>query len=78
MRYPAADDGESDMGDTGCEDCSLRARYDAEPRSLLGRIWRWHTRFCPGWKRYMSSLSIEQRRRLIERYRLPARLEKRR
>lgn len=39
-----------------CENCKLRAYHDRNPKSLLGRFWRWHINFCPGWKRYFTSL----------------------
>jgi len=52
----------------GCESCPLRARYDNNPRSILGRIWRWHTGWCPGWKKYITSLPDEQRIELAQRY----------
>ena len=25
-----------------CENCKLRAQYDKNPKSLVGRFWRWH------------------------------------
>lgn len=53
-----------------CEHCKLRARYDANPRSLLGRLWRWHVRFCPGWHRYFKALPEECQTDLIRRYSL--------
>ena len=59
------------MSDSGCATCSLRARYDQRPRSLLGRLWRWHTRFCPGWKAYVRSLPDDERQGLIEKYTFP-------
>ncbi len=52
----------------GCETCKLRARYDRNPRSLLGRIWRWHAGWCPGFKKYIKSLPDEQRIEVAERY----------
>lgn len=52
----------------GCESCGLRARYDKNPKSLLGRLWRWHANWCPGWKKYMASLPDEQRIDLARRY----------
>lgn len=55
----------------GCATCAFRARYDRNPKSVLGRLWRWHAGFCPGWKRYMASLAEAERRALAERYRLP-------
>ena len=51
----------------GCETCSMRKRYERNPRSLLGRIWRWHTGFCPGWRGYLKSLTPEARAELDAR-----------
>ena len=34
----------------------MRMKYDANAKSFLGKLWRWHIRFCPGWKSYMGSL----------------------
>ncbi len=53
-----------------CSQCGFRARYDRNPRSIIGRLWRWHINFCPGWKAYMKSLSAEERSRLEEQYSL--------
>lgn len=39
-----------------CAECPIRKKYDANPESLIGRLWKWHTGFCPGWKKYMASL----------------------
>lgn len=59
------------MTDHKCAQCSFRARYDKSPRSLLGRLWRFHAGFCPGFKSYMRSLPEVDRRVLAERYRMP-------
>ena len=56
------------MAGSGCETCRLRARYDDNPRSILGRLWRWHAGWCPGWKAYITSLPDEDRNRLAARY----------
>ena len=56
----------------GCDDCAWRARYDRAPKSLLGRLWRWHARWCPGWKVYVASLPAEEREALAARYGLRA------
>jgi hypothetical protein len=56
------------MAGSNCETCRLRARYDENPRSILGRLWRWHAGWCPGWKAYITSLPDEERHRLAERY----------
>ncbi len=59
------------MSQSGCTTCSFRAKHDQNPRSLLGRLWRWHTNFCPGWKAYMKSLPVEERNALVEKYNHP-------
>jgi len=53
-----------------CVRCRLRARYDRNPRSILGRLWRWHAGWCPGWRAYMASLPAEERQRLARTYHL--------
>ncbi|MDD3108356.1 MAG: hypothetical protein PHV49_04000 [Alistipes sp.] len=53
-----------------CNDCALRAQYDRNPRSLRGRFWRWHIRFCPGWKAYYASRSEEEQAKLKAQYQL--------
>jgi hypothetical protein len=40
-----------------CETCELRRKAEANPTTLLARLWRWHTGWCPGWKRYQKYLS---------------------
>ena len=42
-----------------CADCPIRRKAEAKPGSWLAKIWKWHTRWCPGWKAYQKSL-IEQ------------------
>ena len=54
-----------------CSKCAIRTRYDRNPKSIIGRLWRWHIRFCPGWKRYMTSLPDEERSDLRKKYALP-------
>ncbi len=51
-----------------CAHCKFRAKYDNNPKSALGRVWRWHINFCPGWKGYMASLSEEERNALRQKY----------
>ena len=53
-----------------CANCKLRARYDKNPKSFLGRFWRWHIGFCPGWKGYMNTLSEEERKAYKAKYNL--------
>jgi hypothetical protein len=47
-----------------CEQCKFRKKYDDKPTSLLGRIWRWHIGWCPGWSKYYSSLEAKEQERL--------------
>lgn len=56
------------MADNHCAHCGWRARYDANPKSFLGRLWRWHINFCPGWKGYFTSLPEEEKSKLAEQY----------
>lgn len=51
-----------------CVKCRFRAKYDANPRSLLGRLWRWHIKFCPGWKKYYSALPQMEKNELAVKY----------
>lgn len=51
-----------------CNECPVRQKYDRNPKSFVGKLWRWHIGFCPGWKSYMASLGDEERRTLKERY----------
>jgi hypothetical protein len=56
------------MENSNCENCKLRAKYDAKPKSLLGRFWKWHIGFCPGWKSYLESLDEEKRNEVLLKY----------
>ena len=56
------------MEQHNCENCGLRARYDQNPRSIIGRLWRWHINWCPGWKKYITSLPDEDRNRISRTY----------
>jgi hypothetical protein len=51
-----------------CETCPMRAKYDNNPKSLIGRFWKWHIKFCPGWKAYLQSVSEEKRLELFATY----------
>ncbi len=55
------------MSEPGCATCSFRAKYDEKPKSFLGRVWRWHASFCPGWKAYMKSLPDDEKRVIVEK-----------
>ena len=56
------------MADKSCANCAFRAKYDNNPKSILGRIWRWHAGWCPGWKSYMKSIPDDERVNLANKY----------
>jgi len=45
-----------------CETCGLRARSEANPNSIIAKIWRWHTKWCPGWKSYQKYLAAQEQK----------------
>ncbi len=51
-----------------CAACAFRKKYDQAPKSFLGRLWRFHINWCPGWKSYMNSLDETERKALAEKY----------
>ncbi len=53
-----------------CENCSFRAKYANNPNSFLGKLWRWHANWCPGWKSYINSLADEDKFKLAKKYNL--------
>ena len=56
------------MAEQNCANCDLRAKYDENPKSFVGRFWRWHINFCPGWKGYFTSRPPEEKAKLAEQY----------
>jgi hypothetical protein len=40
-----------------CEERPMRKKAETNPKSLMARLWRWHTRWCPGWKAYRAHLA---------------------
>ncbi len=51
-----------------CANCPIRKKYDDKPKSFIGRFWRWHINFCPGWKAYFKSLNKEEQNQLRQKY----------
>jgi hypothetical protein len=43
-----------------CATCPMRKRAEEKPRSLISRLWRWHTGWCPGWKAYQKELAAQK------------------
>jgi hypothetical protein len=42
---------------SACETCPMRKKAEANPKTLMARLWRWHTGWCPGWKAYQAHLA---------------------
>lgn len=51
-----------------CATCPMRKKYEEKPKSFVGRFWRWHINFCPGWKGYFNSLTEAEREELRGKY----------
>ena len=51
-----------------CENCKFRAHYDKHPQSLLGRFWRWHINFCPGFRAYFTNQDEQTQAAIREKY----------
>lgn len=45
-----------------CATCPMRKKAEENPKSFVARLWRWHTRWCPGWKEYQAYLVAESYR----------------
>lgn len=58
------------MATPQCEQCKIRKKYDDNPKSFIGKFWRWHIGFCPGWKGYMKSLDENTKAELTAKYNL--------
>ena len=43
-----------------CEDCQLRKQAEQNPNTWKARLWRWHTKICPGWRSYQRFLAKQQ------------------
>jgi hypothetical protein len=43
-----------------CATCPMRLNAEKKPQSLVSRIWRWHTGWCPGWKAYQAELAQQE------------------
>lgn len=43
-----------------CATCRFHRYADRKPRSLLARLWRWHTNWCPGWRSYQRHLAAAE------------------
>ncbi len=58
------------MADHNCDKCTFRKKHDKKPKSILGRLWRWHINWCPGWKKYYNSLDDGKKQEIAQKYKL--------
>ncbi|MCF8011805.1 MAG: hypothetical protein K9L17_06480 [Clostridiales bacterium] len=42
---------------SNCSNCKLRNLAEKKPGSLIGKLWQWHTKWCPGWKAYQRKMA---------------------
>jgi hypothetical protein len=40
-----------------CATCGIRKMAESNPNSIMSRIWKWHTGWCPGWNAYQNALA---------------------
>ena len=45
-----------------CAECGLKKKAEANPKSLMARLWKWHTKWCPGWKKYQEYLAEQTKK----------------
>lgn len=56
------------MATPPCETCKFRAKYDNNPTSFLGRLWRWHAGWCPGFRSYLMGMEEGRRKEIAGKY----------
>lgn len=56
------------MANYKCENCPMRVKSEKNPKSFIGRFWRWHINICPGWKSYFNTLTPTQKQELRDKY----------
>lgn len=50
--------------DSRCEECKIRRYADRKPNSFIGMLWRWHIKWCPGWKAYQRELDRQEKEKV--------------
>ncbi len=43
-----------------CENCKWREYSEKKPEKIISKIWKWHTKWCPGWKAYQKELAQQE------------------
>jgi hypothetical protein len=42
-----------------CRGCGICARAERRPRSLFGRLMRWHRKWCPAWAAHTKVYGVK-------------------
>ncbi|MDO5572218.1 MAG: hypothetical protein Q4F97_12270 [Bacteroidales bacterium] len=51
-----------------CAGCVMKSKYESNHSSFWVKMLKWHINFCPGWKSYFNSLSEEEKKEIMEKY----------
>jgi len=43
-----------------CENCRMQRYAERKPNSIITKLWRWHTTWCPMWKAYQKELAEQE------------------
>lgn len=43
-----------------CAECKVGLYAQRKPDTVIGKLWRWHTKWCPFWKAYQRELATEE------------------
>ena len=46
--------------------CKWRETSEKNPKAFMARLWRFHTKFCPGWKAYQKELAEQPQQKTGE------------
>lgn len=55
------DKGKLNPDEMRCASCGIRQRAEAGPNSMMARVWKWHTGWCPVWNAYQKALAETSR-----------------
>ncbi len=44
-----------------CETCGFCKYCEKHPDTIVGKVWKWHTTWCPCWKSYQEELAERQK-----------------
>ncbi len=45
-----------------CASCKICNYAQNKPDSIIGKGWRWHSKWCPSWKAYQKELAEKEQR----------------